>query len=227
MSAAITQWSDGFRTRFAQLRRAFDSRARRERVLLIGAAVAAVWMLADAFWFTPGLKAWSSARAHRVVAVAAVAHLKEAMALNDGAEEQLRAEVVQWQKRVELGERQLLALRATLVSAPEMVQMLDRLLTQVGGLRLRSMRTLDRTEVGTTAGTAPAGTKPASGLYRHGIELEVEGKYADVLAYLRAIEAMPQRVLWGGMQFKVERSPTVVMSLRLYTVSEDRNWLEI
>jgi MSHA biogenesis protein MshJ len=227
LSAAITQWYDGLRTGFAQLRRAFDSRARRERVLLIGAALATVWMLADAFLLSPGLKAWSSARAHRVVAVAAVVHLKEAMALNDGAEEQLRAEVAQWQKRVELGERELLALRATLVGAPEMVQMLDRLLTQVGGLRLRSMRTLDRTEVGTPASAASAGARTASGLYRHGIEMEVEGNYADVLAYLRAIEAMPQRVLWGGMQFKVERSPTVVMSLRLYTVSDDRNWLEI
>jgi MSHA biogenesis protein MshJ len=90
------------------------------------------------------------------------------------------------------------------------------------------MRSLDRIEVGVATGELPlADLKGASRLYRQGIELVVEGSYADLLAYLRAIEAMPQQMLWGGLTLKVERSPKVVMSLRLYVVSEDRNWLEI
>ena len=64
-------------------------------------------------------------------------------------------------------------------------------------------------------------------MYRHGVELTVEGSYADLLAYVRAIEAMPQRVLWAGMQLKVEQHPKVLLSLRLYTLSLDRSWLEI
>ena len=228
MSTAIAVWYDQSRTSFARLRRAFDSRSRRERVLLIGAVLAAVWMLADAFWLTPAVKSWSAARTRHGAALAAVAQLNKAMALGNDAEQRLRGEVAQWHKRVDAGGQELRALRATLVSAPEMVQMLDRLLAQVGGLRLRSMRSLDRTEVAMPSPVTPvAGPKASSGLYRYGIDLEVEGSYADVLAYLRAIEAMPQRVLWGGMQLKVERFPKVVLSLRLYTISEDRSWLEI
>jgi MSHA biogenesis protein MshJ len=110
-----------------------------------------------------------------------------------------------------------------------MVPMLDRLLAQVGGVRVRAIQTLPRTEVGAAApatnAKAPADT--AGALYRHGVELTIEASYADALAYLRAIEAMPQRVLWGGLQLKVEHHPKVVLTLRLYTLSQDRNWLEI
>ena len=120
---------------------------------------------------------------------------------------------------------------------------------KVGGLQLRSMQSLGSSVVGAapaqgaTQGsqatpaaptfqaaaqaanaTAP---KPSGVLYRHGVELTVEGSYAEVLAYLRAIEAMPQRVLWGGMQLRVEQHPKVIVSLQLFTLSQDRTWLEI
>ena len=38
---------------------------------------------------------------------------------------------------------------------------------------------------------------------------------------------MPQRVLWGGISLKVEQHPKAVLTLRLYTISRDRHWLEI
>ena len=48
-----------------------------------------------------------------------------------------------------------------------------------------------------------------------------------MLGYVQNIETMPQRVLWGGLQLKVEQYPLVVLTLRLYTLSPDRSWLEI
>lgn len=224
---------DPLLTTFAQWRRAFDALARRERLLLIGAAVAAICMLADLVWLTPAFKEWSAAQAHQRVAAAAVASLNNSIVLGSDAEQLLRGEVAQWRQRVATGDRDLQTLRASLVGASDMVPLLDGLLAEAGGLHLRSMRSLEPTEVPTAAaGVTPivaavVGAVAPSGLYRHGIDLEVEGSYADVLAYLRAIETMPHRVLWGGLQLKVERYPKVVMSLRLYTVSEDRKWLEI
>ena len=224
---------DRARAGAARLRRTFDARARRERMLLLGAAIALTWMLADSLWLTPAFSAWSTARARQAASVASLNRLNEDIARRAGAtrsaEQQLRSEVTQWRERVKRGDEQLRAIGATLVGAAEMVPMLDRLLAQAGGLRLRSMRSLARTDV--VAAAAPVGSAPADApagtLYRHGVELTVEGSYADVLAYLRAIEAMPQRVLGGGLQLKVERHPTVVMTLRLYTLSQDRSWLEI
>lgn len=217
---------DQVRASVSRLRQAFDARERRERLLLIGAAVAVVWMLAYSLWLRPAFEGWTAARARQSAAAATLQRLDDEVARRSietrNAEQQLRIEVAQWRERVDRSNAALHAFGATLVSAHQMVPMLDRLLGQTGGLRLRSMQSLGRTEVGAAAAPNAAGA-----LYRHGVEVAVEGGYADVLAYVRAIETMPQHVLWGGMQLKVEEHPKVVVTLRLYTLSPDRNWLEI
>jgi MSHA biogenesis protein MshJ len=219
---------DRVRAALLKLRRAFDARARRERLLLIGAAIAVVWMIGDSLWLTPAFKGWTTARTRQAAAATALQRLNTEIAQRGnearGAEQQLRGEIIQARERVSQGDAALRAFGATLVGAAEMVPMLDRLLAQSSGVRLRSMQTLPRSEVGAAT---PAAANTAGGLYRHGVELSVEGGYADVLAYLRAIESMPQHVLWGGLQLKVEQHPLVVVTLRLYTLSPDRNWLEI
>mgnify|MGYP000045780683 CR=1 FL=1 len=60
-----------------------------------------------------------------------------------------------------------------------------------------------------------------------GVELVLEGGFADLLSYLRAMESLPQRVLWGSVSLKVEQHPRSVLTVRVYTLSRDPNWLEI
>lgn len=241
MRLAFAPCRDHVRASAARMGRAFDGRTRRERLILIGAGIAVVWMLADSLWLTPAFRRWSDAQARRVNAALVLKHLNDEIAQrgidSSSAAQQLLRDLVQSRARVDQGNAALHGFGAALVSASDMVPMLDRLLAQVGGLRLRSMQSLGRTEVGATGGASSASANqlpnpanrpnPAAALYRHGVELAIEGSYADVLAYLLAIEAMPQRVLWGGVQLRVERHPQVIVTLRLYTLSQDRNWLEL
>ena len=235
MSAGMA-WLDQARAGALGLRRRFDARARRERILLIAVAVSLVWMATDRLWLTPAFKDWSAARSRQAVASVAVQRLNEDIVARGSesraAEQQLRKEITQSRARIGEGDVALRAFGATLVGASDMVPMLDRLLGQVGGLRMRLVQSLGRAEVGpppvAIAGAASAtAASPSGALYRHGVELTIEGSYADVVNYVRAIEAMPQHVLWGGMQLQVEQYPKVVVTLRLYTLSPDRNWLEI
>ena len=76
-----------------------------------------------------------------------------------------------------------------------------------------------------TAAANAAANPPT--LYRHGVELVLEGGFNDLLAYLLAAEALPQRMLWGSVSLKVEQHPRSVLTLRVYTLSRDRHWLEI
>jgi MSHA biogenesis protein MshJ len=65
-------------------------------------------------------------------------------------------------------------------------------------------------------------------LFRHGVEITVEGAYGDLMGYLSSLEALPgPRLLWGGVKLKVEKHPTVQLSLTVYTLSLDRAWLEL
>ncbi|WP_374562667.1 hypothetical protein [Ideonella sp.] len=81
-----------------------------------------------------------------------------------------------------------------------------------------------------TPNPTPAVLPPSDGapLYRHGVEITVEGAYGDLMGYLASLEALPgPRLLWGGVKLKVEKHPTVQLSLTVYTLSLDRAWLEL
>jgi MSHA biogenesis protein MshJ len=76
----------------------------------------------------------------------------------------------------------------------------------------------------------PATTSGPTGapLYRHGVEITVEGGYGELMAWLWALENLPgPRLLWGGVKLNVEQHPTVRLSLTVYTLSLDRAWLEL
>ncbi len=240
MSAMQTQLEHGLAA-LARLRRSFDARARRERILLIGAAVAVAAMAVDHLWFTPAFNEWQAASRRQTVAGDALLTLNNSIAQR-GAEaraldSQVQRDVALWRDKVRQGDAELRAFGTSLVTAADMLPVLDRMLAQANGLHLRNMQSLPRIELAAApAANAPAasaatasnaGNAPGPALYRHGVELTVEGSYADLLAYLHALEAMPQRVLWGGVQMKVEQHPKVVMTLRLYTLSMDRGWLEL
>ena len=251
-----TAWLDRPRALVKRARTAFDSRVLRERLLMLGVAVALTAYLADALWITPAFKQWTQSRARHTTASAGLERLNDDIARQvaetRALEQQLKLEVEQLRTRVQRTDAELHQVGTTLIPAVDMLPVLERMLAQVGGLRLRSMQSLGRTEL--AAGAMPAAATPAAAtpaaapvavavavaasspapkadaspvLYRHGFELTLEGSYADLLAYLRALEAMPQHVLWGGVQFKVEQHPRALLTLRLYTLSLDRSWLEI
>jgi MSHA biogenesis protein MshJ len=75
--------------------------------------------------------------------------------------------------------------------------------------------------------TAAPAVAAGPGLWRHGIEVTLEGSYADLSAYVQHLEALPQRVLRAGMRFQVEAHPKASLTLTLYTLSLDHSWLEI
>ena len=246
-----TAWLDRPRALVQRARTAFDARVRRERMLMFFVAVALAAYAADTLWVTPAFRQWTQARARHTTASAGLQRLNDDVA-RQGAEgraleQQQKRDLQQLRERVQRGDADLRQVGTSLIAAGDMLPVLERMLAQVGGLRLRSMQSLGRTELvagglplaadaattataaaTTTAASAP-GARPDAGtvLYRHGFELALEGSYADLLAYLQALENMPQHVLWGGVQFKVEQHPRALLTLRLYTLSLDRSWLEI
>ena len=227
------------------LLRRFDQYQQRERLLMIAALVALCLMAADALWLSPALAAFKAARAQQAHADQALARLQaDARQLQDQGSALARdqqAELGSWRQRVREGETTLRSQQDLLVGPDRMIELLEHLLARHGELRVRALRSLGRNDLlasaspagapanaGAAAHATPAGNDPATPtLYRHGVELVLEGGYADLLSYLKAMEALPQRVLWGSVSLKVEQHPKSVLTLRVYTLSRDRHWLEI
>lgn len=233
--------------------RRFNQRPQRERLMLIAAVAALAWMAADRLWLGPALKDWQSARNLQTAAQQSheqlQADIRQRQTRSASTVRAQQAELAQWRTRLREADASLRSHEDSLVGADRMLDLLEKLLARHGEVRVRGLRSLGRSDLlnptgGTAAGTtaaparpaaaasaaattAPAATASMGGLYRHGVELVLEGSYADLLSYLKAMEALPQRVLWGGAQLQVEQHPRCVLTLRVYTLSRDPNWLEL
>jgi MSHA biogenesis protein MshJ len=197
----------------------WEAMSRRERLLVTAGCAAVSLLLVDHLWISPSWRDWSQARQTRQQTLVAVQTLsadartlQERQALDA---QQLRAELTALQARIAASEAQGLA--HDLVTPAQMLPLLEHLLSRHHGLTVRSLQSLGQTPFG----------EGSPAIYRHGVELTVEGRYADLLDYLRALEASPQRLLWGSLQLKVVQHPQVLLTLRLHTLSTDARWVEI
>lgn len=55
-------------------------------------------------------------------------------------------------------------------------------------------------------------------IYRHGIDLQVRGGYADLLRYLESLER-DERIVWSGLQITATRYPELTLTVSLHTLS--------
>lgn len=205
----------------ARARRLFDARAPRERVMLTLAAGALLWMAADHLWLTPAWRTWEQARTRLSHAETSLDQTQrdaaQLLALQSTRNTQLEAEWHTLQARAARGE--IGAELPGLITSGEVLPLLAQLLTTHPGLHVRGLQSLAPQPLG------PAGNAPP--IYRHGVELTLEGQYADLVGYLQGLENAPKKVLWGGLTLKVTQHPQVLMTLRLHTLSLTAGWMEI
>jgi MSHA biogenesis protein MshJ len=57
------------------------------------------------------------------------------------------------------------------------------------------------------------------------MELVIEGRYLDILDYLRALEALPWRFNWQSLQLDSSRYPLSRARIELSTLSLDPTWM--
>ena len=133
-------------------------------------------------------------------------------------------------QRVQMDE-QLRQVGSALVRPEDMNGLLESLLARHGGLRLVSLKTLaPQSVLREKEGAKEADGKPVErsfDLYRHGVEIRLEGNYGQLQAYLAQLEKLPQRLLWGQLSYRVIDYPRSEMTLTVYTLSPDKTWLTL
>jgi len=203
----------------------FDRLAPRERVLVIIAALA---ILVGAFH----LFLMSSVDARRTQLALELAALQSQM---DGASkaalaastadpvgEQTRR-AAELKARVAATDAALASQAAGLIPPQRMMQVLHDVLSREQGVRLISLRYLRTTPLPDEAQAAlPPGTPRP---YLHTAEIVVQGSYLDILAYLRAVEALPWRFYWRRLELTTTRYPTNEVRLEVGTVSMESEWI--
>jgi MSHA biogenesis protein MshJ len=230
MKALRQQW-DRLNARYAAL-------TQRERGLVAAALVFAPLLIGYSLFVDPQLtkaKGLESGVARQSASVselqAQVGSLQQQLQNDPDAPQ--KAELATLKSERDGLDKQIQQFGASLVRPEDMNGLLEGLLARHNGLRLVSLKTLAPQSV---LREVPAdAAKPGDGkpvervfdLYRHGVEIRLEGHFGELQAYLAQLEKLPQRLLWGSLSYRVIDHPRAELTLTVYTLSPERTWLAL
>ncbi|HUG21986.1 type II secretion system protein GspM [Piscinibacter sp.] len=221
----------------------YSALARRERALVMGAGLVLILGLGSLLLIEPALKQGTllqrqidRQRADLQALQPQVAALALRQRDPDAA---TRVQLEALRRQLSLADGEFNQLQRALVSPQEMGRVLEGLLQSHRGLRLIGLRSAPVTSVtelmnpvndaapAPAAGQTPAAEPRDAWLYRHGVEITLQGSYADMLAYLNTLEQLPRRMYWGELKIDAQRWPANVMTVTVYTISLEKTWWRV
>ena len=226
----------------------FDRLSVRERALVAGAALIALVMTWTLAIFDPLTRKESYLNSEVSTVQNAIATATQSLtdlATSDPTTLALAKEK-KLQDELTLVNEQLASRSGGLIEPERMVQVIHDVLSHQQGIALVSLQNkavtsliqpaaTSTTENATAAAEAPADPAATAetaetaggGPYVHTVELVVEGRYLDILAYLRALETLPWRFNWKVLELETARYPLNHVTIELTTLSMDRDWIGV
>lgn len=220
-SAKLSAWKENL-----------EKRSLREKILLIAAVWAIGYLLLDVMALSPLQTRQQAARQRLETSQsqlpqleAQVAALQKQAAGDPDQENRQRREELQ-AKMAALDAR-LQALTLELISPQEMSRVLEEVLQRQQGLRLVRAENLRPEPL--LAPTGEAGSDAPAGLnvYRHGLQLEFVGSYAQIVDCLRALEGIERQLIWTSFELQVEEYPRSRVVLTVHTLSLKKEWIGV
>jgi MSHA biogenesis protein MshJ len=126
----------------------------------------------------------------------------------------------------------------SLVPAQNMKALLQDMLSHQPRLQLVSMRTLPVTPLVEKPAKAEKGEGPSAeavsksaagdgNVFKHGVEITLQGSYADLYDYLTRVEKLNWRMFWSRASLNAEDFPRLKLTVTIYTLSLDKAWLVV
>lgn len=221
------------RERWEQLVGKVEAMSLRERALIFAAAAFVLISLINALFLDPLLvqqKRLSSQVVQqqekmKELQAQLVALLQAKQSDKDAPQ---RARIAQLREQLSQGDAYLKETQDKLVPPEKMAVLLEQVLSRNARLQLLALETLPASlfiePEGDAAQHAAAAEKQ---IFKHGVQITVRGSYADLLQYLRALENLPTQMFWGMANMQVAKYPNAELTLTLYTLSLDKQWLQI
>lgn len=205
----------------------FETRSRREQLLLAGVVVVVLYQL-----MTMYLLDYQFARLDQSVAQlnkAQLANQQINLQIQQIASQTKEDPNIALQKRISrtknaigVAKGKVDSVTRNLVSPRDMARLLERLLFDQN-LQLKRLL---------TNGSVPLiksnhQSKVKTQLYRHDFEIEFTGDYLTTLAYIEALEQLPFKFYWQSMSYIVDEYPVGVIRVELYTLSLSKDWIGV
>lgn len=223
----------------------------RERLLLIIALGAAVWGVPQPFYFDPVAKEQKQLQADISQLKQDISALEARKIVLDaeirqGSLEVLRAQMDELKRRRDGLDQALLSQGIKLLDPERMREVLHDVL-KGSRLKLHALRRLPvevayttetvKPQTEQTQGAVDKGehkkTKPSPSaaqpltLYRHSLQIELDGTYADMLDYLDRLEQSGWQFMWHALDIETLDYPVARLRLTVSTLSLRKEWIGV
>lgn len=227
-----------------QLKQRFEALEPRERLLIIAAMSLLLWAVAHVSYF-------SAANQKEKQLQSTVASLRHDLALLEARETVIKAQLSESgldalknrieelkRRRAELDER--LLQQGIKLLGPERMRDLLHALLPGSGLRLHALKRLPVERISSSQNIPPASAAASvamdvtpsvhgydATLYRHAVQLELDGRFPDMLHYLKQLEASGWQLKWQSLEIETLDYPLARMRLTVYTLSLHEDWIGV
>lgn len=211
---------------WAELEQRFSRLTRRERGILFAGGLALLlivgFSLVDSSIGRQRalVEEIDKARASASMASAQVETITRQLAENPDARAQAR--VAQLAEEARKLDAQMAGIKRNLVPPQQMAQILQKMLNRNARVKLVRLKTLPVSYL-----TELEHPDESANVYKHGMELTLQGRYLDVLSYLDELESLPWQMFWAKAQMDASGYPAVRMTVTVYTLSLDKEWLVV
>ena len=213
------------KAQFEQLAQKFDALSQRERGLIALAVLVLVAMSAympiESLWKQQQSTAQqlNAIEQENQVSVQQLELYQQRLAMDPNQDYRQRLTLLQQQNQqidAQLGEQMV-----DMVPADYMPELLGNLLGQVQGIKLLKFTSV------TPVPLLAVGEEKKLNLYSHGIRMSLEGDYFSVLRFVEAVEAMPDKLYWKRLDYKVADYPKGKIDIELYTLSINKDFISV
>jgi MSHA biogenesis protein MshJ len=235
--------------RLTQISQPYRKLAARERLLVLAAAAVLVAGVGHLVWIAPALAQHAQLSqqiaTQRGSQTAMREQLQQLQANALDPNKALRTQLQAVRGQLGQSEQQFTTLQQSLVPPQQMGELLQALLRQHRGLALMQLRSLPVVPLDESGQPLPAALSPApqstaaaaSGaamaaapkawMYRHSLQVQVQGSYPELLAWVQTLETIPRRVQWGELSLQVTDWPQAQLVITLSTLSLEASWWSV
>lgn len=219
----------------------------RERILVLLGVLSVIYMLWNSFFLLPVQLLNKSLANERLSIQKQVAELQRRRIVANGLLQSTRRkklinEIDLVQKKIKNFDTKILERLQGRVAPENMADMLSDVLQKNQGLELLSINNLPaeplfhKEQEESLAMNKKSNSKTMiskkidpglMGVFMHSLEMELQGRYLDVLDYLLALEELPWKIFWDQVKLEVVEYPKVKVHIKVHTFSLKDGWLSV
>lgn len=136
-------------------------------------------------------------------------------------------------------EKQLKETTKQLIAPGDMAKMLETVLLEIRGLELVEVKGLGgepiikskpaevTVEEANQDAVKPKPVGVIDNAYKHGLKIVFEGDYMSTLAYVQALESLGYGFFWENLELNVKDYPDSTVTITVFTLSLDKNWIGV